>query len=64
MSTHYDIQRRKRSDDTINITRKMHCWTAQLDWVIKGPSRGYYFRISVIDLPDVKVESASDTFRW
>ena len=62
-STHYDIQKRMRDGDTINITRRLHCWQAQLRWVLKGSGKGYYFLIHVIDLPDVKVETASESYR-
>ncbi len=57
--TKYDIADRRRYGDTIGIVRKLHCWEASLDWTLEGYSKGYYFRIYAIGLPDVKVESAS-----
>jgi hypothetical protein len=62
-STHYDIQNNRRDGDTINLTRKLHCWNAQFNWVLKGAAKGYYFRINVLQIPDVKIESASDRYR-
>ena len=62
-STYYDIQHNRRTGDTINITRQLHCWQARLQWVLKGSNKGYYFVIHVIDLPDVKVETASGGYR-
>ncbi len=58
-STHYDFTNRKRTGDHMNIVRRLHCWEAQLDWVMRGTNKGYYFKIYVIGLPDVKVETAS-----
>ena len=62
-TTKYDIRRNRREGDTINITRTLHCWEAQLNWVVRGPFKGYYFRINIIGLPDVKIESASESQR-
>jgi hypothetical protein len=58
-TTHYDITKRDRTGDSMDITRRLHCWQAQLNWTMTGPLRGYYFKIFVTGLPDVKAEAAS-----
>ena len=62
-STHYDIRENRRDSDRIAITRRLHCWEARLRWVPRGYDKGYYFIIHLIDLPDVKIESASESQR-
>lgn len=59
-STHYDVRENRRDSDRIVITRRLHCWEARLRWVPRGYDKGYYFIINIIDLPDIKVESASE----
>jgi hypothetical protein len=63
-TTTYDIQRNRRDGDALTIVRQLHCWEAELDWTIRGPFAGYYFRIYIIDIPDIKIESASETNRF
>jgi hypothetical protein len=55
-SSIYDFQDNELVDQTINLRRDFHCWEAVFDWVLSGYRSGYYLRINVKEIPDVKVE--------
>jgi len=57
-SVYYDIRNKAMSDWSIRINRDLHCWAANFSWVPTGPRSGYYFRIFVKALPDVKYEKS------
>ncbi|HQI75172.1 MAG TPA: putative LPS assembly protein LptD [Candidatus Latescibacteria bacterium] len=63
-TTTYDVRRNRRDGDALTLVRRLHCWEAQLDWTLRGPFAGYYFRIYLLDIPDIKIESASETMRY
>lgn len=62
-TTQYNFVTKERQGDEMNIVRRLHCWEASLNWIMKGPRRGYYFQIYVIGLPDVKIQAKSDSGR-
>jgi lipopolysaccharide assembly outer membrane protein LptD (OstA) len=55
---YYDIRQREMANWAIRVHRDLHCWEADFSWVPAGPSAGYYFRINVKSLPDVKFEKS------
>jgi len=55
-SSRYDFDQRKFADQTFEIYRDLHCWEARLVWVPNGFREGFYFRINIKALPDVKFE--------
>lgn len=59
----YDIKAREMNDWTIRVHRDLHCWEADFSWVPAGPRSGYYFRINVKALPDVKFEKSESGLR-
>ncbi len=52
----YDFSTNKVVDQSLNLRRDFHCWEALFDWAISGYRKGYYFRIGIKEIPDVKYE--------
>jgi hypothetical protein len=59
----YDWATKKITDQTFEITRDLHCWKAQFVWRPGGSGQGYYFRIGVKDIPDIKIERSESGLR-
>lgn len=55
---HYDLQLKQTSSQNLKLSRDLHCWQGEFVWVPTGPLAGYYFRISIKKLPDIKIEQS------
>ena len=62
LSPHPDEGRVTAQD--IAIRRDLHCWEAWLRWTPSGYRRGYYFRINVKELPQIKWERRGGARRF
>lgn len=58
----YDFKANELVDQSINMTRDFHCWEAVFDWVLNGYRSGFYFRINIKEIPDVKFEKRSGAY--
>ncbi len=58
----YNIARKLTSSNSVNVTRKIHCWTGSMYWVPIGTNRGFGFKLSVTDLPEIKLDNNHDSF--
>ncbi len=54
----YNLVNKRIEAQTMNIGRDLHCWAFSLTWIPIGPIAGYYARISIKSLPDIKLESS------
>jgi lipopolysaccharide assembly outer membrane protein LptD (OstA) len=63
ISQNYDIRRKLIIDRSIRVTRDMRCWEAQFAWHPNGSRKGYYFKIFLKQLPDVKIEKSQSPLR-
>ncbi len=61
-SQRYDIFRKLTINNSVNITRKLHCWTGSLYWVPIGTNRGFGFKLFVTQLPEIKLDNNYGTF--
>ena len=52
----YDLEKSKFTAQQVVLYRDLHCWEAQFVWVPTGGREGYYFRINIKALPEVKIE--------
>ncbi len=52
----YDLEERRFISQQVVIHKDLHCWEAQLVWIPTGGREGYYFRINVKMLPELKLE--------
>ncbi len=63
----YDIRRKVIVDRALHIIRDMRCWQAEFTWYPNGARSGYFFKIFLKQIPDVKLEKDAspleDTFR-
>lgn len=60
---YYDIEERNLVDQRILISRDLHCWEANFSWVPSGYREGFYFKVNIKDLPDVKIEQRRGSSR-
>jgi len=62
-STNYDLKNKRISSQQVNIGRDMHCWEARFTWIPSGTLSGYYIRINIKSLPDIKLEKSEGGVR-
>jgi lipopolysaccharide assembly outer membrane protein LptD (OstA) len=55
-SLYYDLETKQIISQRMLINRDLHCFEASLSWVPSGIQEGFYFKVNIKDLPDVKVE--------
>ncbi len=53
----YDFSKGEFAQHKFNISRILHCWKMDFEWIPVGVSQGWRFNIYVMDLPDIKFES-------
>ncbi len=61
-SQSYNILDQATVNNSVNIVRKIHCWTGSLYWVPVGSNRGFGFKLFVTALPEIKLDNAHDSF--
>jgi lipopolysaccharide assembly outer membrane protein LptD (OstA) len=54
----YDFAEKKITEQTFELYRDMHCWEGRFTWIVNGYRQGYYFRINIKALPEIKVEKS------
>lgn len=54
----YNLRGRESTGKTIEIYRDLHCWEGSFRWVPEGATAGYYFKLNVKLLPDIKFEKS------
>jgi hypothetical protein len=54
----FDFQSKKITEQSFDLYRDMHCWEGRFSWVIQGYRSGYYFKINIKSLPEVKIEKS------
>ena len=59
----YDLSEEKVTEQTFEFYRDMHCWEGRITWVATGFREGYYFRINIKALPEVKIEKSRGGLR-
>ncbi len=59
----YDFEEKKITEQTFELYRDMHCWEGRFTWVLQGYRQGYYFRINIKALPEVKIEKSRGGLR-
>jgi lipopolysaccharide assembly outer membrane protein LptD (OstA) len=59
----YDFAEEKITEQTFEIYRDMHCWEGRFTWIVNGYRQGYYFRINIKALPEIKIEKSQKGIR-
>ena len=61
---HYDPKAKRIESQSVNIGRDLHCWQAEFSWIPSGNIAGYYVKISIKELPDIKVEKSEGGLQY
>jgi hypothetical protein len=61
--TRYDFSLKQLTEQTFTFYRDLHCWEGQFTWIVDGYRQGYYFRINIKSLPEVKIEKGMTGIR-
>jgi len=59
----YDFTEKKITEQTFELYRDMHCWEGRFTWIVSGYRQGYYFRINIKALPEIKIEKSQKGIR-
>jgi hypothetical protein len=59
----YSIEDKNIASQSLVITRDMHCWEGSFVWIPTGPTAGYFVKIYIKTLPDIKVEKSEGGVR-
>jgi len=59
----YSIEDKNIASQSLIITRDMHCWEGSFVWIPSGPIAGYYVKIYIKTLPDIKIEKSEGGVR-
>jgi lipopolysaccharide assembly outer membrane protein LptD (OstA) len=59
----YDFAEKKITEQTFEFYRDMHCWEGRFTWIVNGYRQGYYFRINIKALPEIKIEKGRGGLR-
>jgi lipopolysaccharide assembly outer membrane protein LptD (OstA) len=54
----YDFREKEITSQRFEFYRDMHCWEGKFVWILNGLRRGYYFKLNIKLLPEVKVEKS------
>ncbi|MGB9561550.1 MAG: LPS-assembly protein LptD, partial [bacterium] len=55
-SIYYDIENNEKVSENITLWRDLHCWELTIGIIPSGYRAGFYFRINIKEIPDVKLE--------
>jgi lipopolysaccharide assembly outer membrane protein LptD (OstA) len=55
-SARYDIAGKKMVSQRVEFYRDLHCWEARFVWEPTGYRQGYYVRINIKAIPEIKLE--------
>ncbi len=59
----YNVRGKEATDMRVELYRDLHCWEGVFTWIPDGSLQGYYFRINVKQLPDIKFEKSESGIR-
>lgn len=54
----YNLTNNEFVSQQIELFRNLHCWEARLSWTPTGYRRGFFFKVNIKDIPDIKVEQS------
>lgn len=58
----YNIEKSLTTNNSVSITKKIHCWTGSLFWVPVGTNKGFGFKLFVTDMPEIKLDNNYSNF--
>jgi len=54
----YDMETKRTNYPKFTLERNLHCWAGEFIWRPSGTLAGYYLRIYILQLPDIKIEKS------
>jgi lipopolysaccharide assembly outer membrane protein LptD (OstA) len=54
----YNVVQKMTISRRIEVERDLHCWKGYFYWIPDGSNKGYYFRLNIISIPDIKFEKS------
>lgn len=61
-NAYYDAMEGSFIDQHYTLRRDLHCWEAVFVRHVSDVDSGFYFRISIVDVPDIKIEQHVSNF--
>ncbi len=61
-SAYYDAMNENFISQSYTLSRDLHCWEAVFVRYISDVDSGFYFKINIIDIPDIKIEQHVSNF--
>ncbi len=61
---YYDFKSKELSSHQVLLRRDLHCWEMNISWVPSGIREGFFFKVNIKDLPDVKIEKRRGVSRF
>jgi hypothetical protein len=61
-SQNYSVDKNQTIRSSVNIIKKIHCWSGSIFWVPVGTNRGFGFKLFVTGMPAIKIDSNYDGF--
>ncbi len=55
-SARYDFNSNQLVNQQVNLSKDLHCWQLVFNWTPTGPAKGYYFKVDIKEIPDLKIE--------
>jgi len=52
----YDVAAEQMAEQIVEVYRDLHCWEGRINWIPSGFREGFYFRINIKALPEIKFE--------
>lgn len=59
----YNVRGKESTERVVELYRDLHCWEGSFTWIPDGSRQGYYFKINVKLLPDIKFEKSESGIR-
>jgi len=59
----YDFVNHRSTEKVVDIMRKLHCWEGHFYWIPDGSRQGFYFKLNVVAIPDIKLEKSESGLR-
>ena len=53
---YYDLSNKQLVSHRLSLYRDLHCFESSLTWIPSGTQEGFYFKVNIKELPDVKLE--------
>ncbi|MEE9441825.1 MAG: LPS assembly protein LptD [candidate division Zixibacteria bacterium] len=62
-SQRYDFVKHQTIDKIVDINRSLNCWEGHFYWIPDGSRQGFYFKLYLLAIPDIKVEKSESGLR-